>query len=481
MIKRRTKGDLIVISGPSGSGKDTIFQELLKVRGNIEESISATTRDKRKDETDGIDYYFLTKEEFESKIKNNEFLEYAIVHEKDYYGTLKKNVLDILNKGNDVVLIIDIQGAIQVKEQYPDALFIFILPPSVTELKKRLELRGSETKESMLRRFKSMYKEVNEINRYNYVVVNDDIDDAVKKVDAIIESQKCRVDRIEELDVNSIEEVIHESLVDLNEKIVDCHMHVLTKQDFKLYMKTSAANKFINIRGLTIDETLNPFDFEEFIDNDNMYFLDSVNLDEVDEYLCKIKQNIKKYPRILGIKIYLGYQKYYANDNKIFKVADFADKNKLQVTFHCGEIYDDEGKSSYSKYSDAKFIEELAIKYPNVNFIASHLNWPNFESVFYLCNKYDNVYTCFSGCNDGENKEERYKQNIQISNILKKYIKKYPKIKKRIMYGTDFFAISDEYNDVSSYIEILDLLDLSDKEKRDILYNNVCDAYKIKF
>ena len=215
MIKKRVKGDLIVISGPSGCGKDTICSEIFKIRKNIVKSISMTTRSMRNGEVNSKDYYFVTREEFEEKIKNDELLEYAIVHEKDYYGTPKKKVLETLESGFDIVLIIDIQGALQIKEKYPEAVFIFIMPPSMKELKNRLINRKSETKESILRRFKSIYKEVNEINKYNYVVVNDNLADSVKTVDAIIESQKSRVDRIEELDINSIEEAIHEELVDL--------------------------------------------------------------------------------------------------------------------------------------------------------------------------------------------------------------------------------------------------------------------------
>ncbi len=263
--------------------------------------------------------------------------------------------------------------------------------------------------------------------------------------------------------------------------IIDCHLHALTKEEFKIYMRTASANKFINIRGLFIDEMLNPYNFEEFIDNTDMYFLDAVDLNDVDKELVKIKEDITNYPRILGIKIYLGYQKYYANDDKIYKVAEFANANGLSVTFHCGEIYDDDENSSYSPYSDAKFIEEIAIKYPDVNFIASHINWPNFDSLFYMCNKYDNIYTCFSGCNDGENTYERNKQNILVSDIINKYFTLYPKVKKKIMYGTDFFAVSDEYNDVSSYIQIVDLLNIKKEEKIDILYNNACKSYNIYF
>ena len=267
----------------------------------------------------------------------------------------------------------------------------------------------------------------------------------------------------------------------MKNKIVDCHMHVLNKDEFNIYKKTACADKVINIRGLYIDEMLDPYDFNDFIDEDNMFFIDSVDLTDVDNELEKIKKNLKNYPHIIAVKIYLGYQKYFANDKRIFKIAEFASKNHLSVTFHCGEIYDENGESSYSKYSNAKYIEDLAIKYPNTNFIASHMNWPGFEEVFSLCNKYDNVYTCFSGCNDGETKEERNSQNKLIAKTINDYIKKYPKVKKKIMYGTDFFACSEDYSDVSSYIEVLDLLDLNDKEKQAIVYDNVCKAYNTKF
>lgn len=267
----------------------------------------------------------------------------------------------------------------------------------------------------------------------------------------------------------------------MKKSIVDCHMHTLTRDEYNLYKKTACASKYINIRGLFIDETLNPYEFEEFIDNSDMYFLDSVDLEMVDEELKKVDNDLKKYPRIIGIKIYLGYQKYFANDERIFKIVDYASKHNLAVTFHCGEIYDEDGKSSFSKYSNAKYIEDLANKYPNVNFIASHINWPEFDPLFYLCDKYDNFYTCFSGCNDGWNEEERNRQNKLIADTLNKYFKMYPKVKKKVMYGTDFFACSDDYSDVSSYIRILDLLDITDKEKEDILHNNVCKAYNTKF
>lgn len=215
MIKKRIKGDLIVLSGPSGCGKDTIIKGVLKRRTNIKKSISMTTRNKRKGEKEGIHYYFVSKSEFEENIKKDNFLEYAVVHTDNYYGTPKGKIFELLNKGTDIVLIIDIQGALKIKETYPEAIFIFILPPSMRELKTRLISRGSETKETLYKRFKSMYKEINEISKYNYVVVNDDIKDATNKVISILDSEKCRVDRIEEIDINSIEEVMHEDLVDL--------------------------------------------------------------------------------------------------------------------------------------------------------------------------------------------------------------------------------------------------------------------------
>lgn len=212
-----SKGNLIVLSGPSGCGKSTISASLMQLDNNIIESISMTTRNIREGEVDGVDYYFLTKEEFIDNINKGNLLEYAM-YSDNYYGTPKQNVIDKLNDGKDVILVIEIQGALKIKEQFPEAIFIFILPPSIRELKKRLEIRGTETKEQLYKRFQTMYKEINEVKKYNYVVVNDDLDDAIKNTKAIIASEKCRVDRIEEEDLYSLEEEIHEVLVDLNEE-----------------------------------------------------------------------------------------------------------------------------------------------------------------------------------------------------------------------------------------------------------------------
>ncbi|MDD2203582.1 MAG: guanylate kinase [Bacilli bacterium] len=214
MIKTKNRGLFIVISGPSGAGKGTVCKGLVKANPNVWLSVSATTREKRPDEKNGENYFFLTKDEFIDKIEAGEFLEYAIVHDNQYYGTPKEKINEHLTKGKDVILEIDIKGALQIQDNIPNSLFIFILPPSMKELKRRLISRGTESKEKMIERFKASYKEINEITKYNYVVVNDNIEDAIKKINAIMVAEKCRVDRIEDVALNNLEEEIHENLVD---------------------------------------------------------------------------------------------------------------------------------------------------------------------------------------------------------------------------------------------------------------------------
>ena len=213
IIKTREKGNLIVISGPSGAGKGTIIDKLKEINDNFWLSISMTSRDIRSNDIPDETYFFVSKEEFEDRIKKGVFLEYAM-YNGNYYGTPKDKILDKLNQGIDVVLEIEIQGALKVKELVPDAIFIFILPPSMDELRKRLVKRGTDSKEKILSRFKRAYQEINEVTKYNYVVINDDVERAVNKVNAILLSERCRVDRIEEIYLNNMEEEIHEFLVD---------------------------------------------------------------------------------------------------------------------------------------------------------------------------------------------------------------------------------------------------------------------------
>jgi len=188
------KGLLIVISGPSGAGKGTICKAYLQRHPETMLSISATTRSPRPGEIDGVNYFFKTKEEFEKIIEEGGFLEYAEVY-GHYYGTPKAFVRENLMAGKDVILEIDIQGALQVKERFEEGVFIFIVPPSMKELKERIVKRGTEDPETIFRRFKSAYQELNFITRYNYVVINDAVEKAVQKIEAIIIAEKCRVDR----------------------------------------------------------------------------------------------------------------------------------------------------------------------------------------------------------------------------------------------------------------------------------------------
>lgn len=213
IIKQKERGSLIVISGPSGSGKGTIIEEFLKKNKNAWLSVSFTSRTPRTNDVPGKTYNFITKDEFETKIENGELLEYA-VYSGDYYGTPREHIEEKLVQGIDVILEIDVQGALKVKELVPETICIFILPPSMKELKKRLVGRGTDSKEKILNRFRTAYQEINQITSYNYVVTNDDLKDAINKIGAILLSEKCRVDRIEQVYLGNEEEEIHELLMD---------------------------------------------------------------------------------------------------------------------------------------------------------------------------------------------------------------------------------------------------------------------------
>lgn len=197
------KGLLLIVSGPSGCGKGTVCDELKKRNSDIKVSVSATTRDMRKGEVDGVTYFFKTEEEFKKMIENNEFFEYNCGYNNNYYGTPKKYVFEQLEKGNDVILEIEMNGAQNVKNQYPEGVLIFLSPPSLDELYSRLIGRGRESKELIDERFNEAKEEMNRAHQYDYFVINDTVEQAVERIEAIITAEKCHINRNNET-INSI-------------------------------------------------------------------------------------------------------------------------------------------------------------------------------------------------------------------------------------------------------------------------------------
>ena len=191
------KGVLLIISGPSGSGKGTIVEQLVSELGYCV-SISATTRNPRPNEKDGIHSFFKTKEEFEKMIDNGELLEHAAFC-GNYYGTPKKYVEEQLESGKNIILEIEVQGALQVKKKYNDAVLIFTMPPTLTELRRRLEFRGTETKEVIDARINRAEEELEFLPDYDYIVINDTVDEAVKDVDCIVKAERMKCSRNPEL------------------------------------------------------------------------------------------------------------------------------------------------------------------------------------------------------------------------------------------------------------------------------------------
>ncbi|CCF01746.1 guanylate kinase [Streptococcus macedonicus] len=190
------RGLLIVFSGPSGVGKGTVRQEIFSTPDHkFEYSISMTTRQKRPEEVDGVDYFFRTREEFEELIKNGQMLEYA-EYVGNYYGTPLTYVNETLDKGIDVFLEIEVQGALQVKKKVPDGVFIFLTPPDLDELKDRLVGRGTDSEEVIRQRIERAKEEITLMREYDYVVVNDEVSLAAERVKRIIEVEHLRVDRV---------------------------------------------------------------------------------------------------------------------------------------------------------------------------------------------------------------------------------------------------------------------------------------------
>ncbi|MDP3446786.1 MAG: guanylate kinase [Eubacteriales bacterium] len=198
-MKQNRKGLLLVISGPAGVGKGTINLSLISRNNDIRMSVSATTRAPRPGEIDGVHYFFKSDDEFQHMINSGAFLEYMRVFNTHYYGTPKSFVEQELDEGRSVILEIDVQGAMRVKAAYPDAVLIFIAPPSMSELKSRLIHRGTESSESIDRRFETAFEEMKHVNRYDYVVVNDILDLAIARTEDIIVAERCKVSRNGEL------------------------------------------------------------------------------------------------------------------------------------------------------------------------------------------------------------------------------------------------------------------------------------------
>ena len=191
----KERGLLIVISAPSGTGKTTLCHMLLKEFPEMEFSVSYTTRKPRKGEVNGRDYFFVDEETFKRMIEENDFLEWARVY-GNYYGTSRSQVEKALREGRDLLLDIDVQGALQVKKNMPEAVLIFIMPPSLKELERRLRKRGTDDEKTIEKRLKVAREEIKQAVHYDYIVVNDELEVAFTKLKAIITAERCRTERV---------------------------------------------------------------------------------------------------------------------------------------------------------------------------------------------------------------------------------------------------------------------------------------------
>ncbi|MBG9988069.1 guanylate kinase [Aerococcaceae bacterium DSM 111176] len=200
------RGLLIVLSGPSGVGKGTVRAAIFNEKDvDYVYSVSATTRNMREGEVDGKDYYFVSHEEFEQLIEDDQLLEYA-EYVGNYYGTPLNKINETLEAGYDVFLEIEVQGALKVRERMPEGIFIFLAPPNLSELEDRIVNRGTDSHGVIMERMQKAVEEIEMMQHYDYVVVNDEVPNAVKKVNAIIESEHLKVDRV----VDKIQAQIHE-------------------------------------------------------------------------------------------------------------------------------------------------------------------------------------------------------------------------------------------------------------------------------
>lgn len=195
-MQRKTKGSIFVISAPSGAGKTTLCKKIIRRDPNIRQSVSFTTRGPRKGEANGIDYTFIGEKAFQRMIERNEFIEWAEVH-GNFYGTSRKRLEGLLRSGFDVLLDIDTQGARQIRNALDGGVFIFILPPSIKVLRERLQNRKSNTREDMERRLRRAAVEIKDYIMYDYVIVNDLLGDAVRRLEAVITAERLSSNRID--------------------------------------------------------------------------------------------------------------------------------------------------------------------------------------------------------------------------------------------------------------------------------------------
>ncbi len=195
---KKTAPLLIIVSSPSGAGKTTLCKMLLKTFGDLRFSISHTTRPPRPKEVDGRDYFFVSDKEFDEMVENDEFIEWAHVH-GNRYGTARKELRSAALDGFDLLFDVDFQGAVRIKEQHPEAIGVFVLPPSIEELQSRLSKRGTESLEAMQRRFKAALEEIKHTRQFDYLLVNDDLDTASRNLRSIVRAERIRQARMQYL------------------------------------------------------------------------------------------------------------------------------------------------------------------------------------------------------------------------------------------------------------------------------------------